>query len=241
MASGAGWFARDFPAAGIGFSVAVEFGFRMAVHAHHALLVVNVGGTAVLAGELGVNPAAVAEGAGLAFVLFHEFVTVDEAEVHAGYDRAFYMAVAAGGMTAPAGLVEDFCVIGLLLTFGKTSRDAVLEAGGRIMQGKFIGLGGFAVTGPAQFGIIGGPLIQARMGEGLVRALGISLMAYGAPLRQMGIGLKEFFIHYETLIELIRPNRGRSSCSAFSLGGGHDRRYEEPLHDGAVRMTADAA
>ena len=75
----------------------------------------DVGVAAVLARVLGVDAAAVAEGAGLALVFPHELVLVDEAHAHPADGGRFHMAVAAGGVTGAAGFLEYLCVEDLRL------------------------------------------------------------------------------------------------------------------------------
>jgi len=66
-------------------SVAVEFPFLVAVKAHHSFLVVDIRCPAVFAHIFRIDTSAMAEGAGLAFILPDKFMPLDQAEADPGY------------------------------------------------------------------------------------------------------------------------------------------------------------
>jgi hypothetical protein len=92
----------------------MEFLHLMAVHAHHPILVVNVGVSSVFTGELGINPAAMTHGARFPLIFPHEFVAPDQADADPTDPWTFHMAVTAGGMTGPAGLLKHLFIKALL-------------------------------------------------------------------------------------------------------------------------------
>jgi hypothetical protein len=63
-------------------AVSVKLSLIVTVHAHHAFFIMDVYTTAILTDEFGVNPAAVAEGAGLPFISFHKPMTLDETNTY---------------------------------------------------------------------------------------------------------------------------------------------------------------
>jgi len=93
-------------------TVTVQLRFFMAVHAQHTLLVMHIRCAAVFTGIFGIDTAAVTEGAGFPLVFFHKFMLRDESDADPAHGRGLDMAIAAGRVTAPAGLFKYFFIKG---------------------------------------------------------------------------------------------------------------------------------
>jgi len=145
-------------------AVPVHLLLLVTVHAHHTLLVVNIRGAAVFTGIFRVYAAPVAEGAGLSLVLLDELMTLDKPEADARYRRGFHVTGSAGGVAAPAGLLEDLAVEGLHLLLGEPGKDPVPLAQGGVVEGLAIVRCGLLVAGCTHLQIVGGPLDHAGMG-----------------------------------------------------------------------------
>ena len=94
----------------IGAAVAVHIGFLVAIHAQHPLLIVHIRLTAILSCIFGIDPAAMAEGAGFPLIFLDEFMPLDQAETDAADRRRLDVATTAGGMATPAGLLKNLFI-----------------------------------------------------------------------------------------------------------------------------------
>jgi hypothetical protein len=56
----------------------MHFTLFVAVHAHHSLLIMDIGCSAVFAGILGINPSTVTKGTGFSFVFLHKLMTFNQ-------------------------------------------------------------------------------------------------------------------------------------------------------------------
>jgi len=102
MAFQAGRLVLHVSTAIVGDAVAMHLFRGVAVQAAHAVAIVHIGAPAIVAGKFRIDPASVAEGAGLGFVFAHEFMPVHEAGIDAGHDRALDVTVAAGSVATSA-------------------------------------------------------------------------------------------------------------------------------------------
>ena len=92
----------DFLLRFIHCAVSVHFSLFVAIRAHHAFLIMDIGRAAVFTGKLGINPAAMTRSAGFAFIFLYEFMALQKAGGNTAHGRRFDMTTAAGGMTSPA-------------------------------------------------------------------------------------------------------------------------------------------
>jgi len=145
-------------------TVAVEFPLLVAVQAHHPFLVVDIRRSAVFTRVFRINASSVTEGAGLALIPLDEFVSLDQAQADSRNGRRFHMAPATGGVTAPAGLLEDAFIEGLQFRFGKPCHDPLSLAYRCIMEGFFIVGGNLPVAAAAGFEFVRRPFHQALVG-----------------------------------------------------------------------------
>ena len=142
----------------------MEFFFFVTIHAHHALLVMDVGIAAILAGKFRINPAAVTQGACFALIFFNKRVPLDEAKINAADNRTFYMAIAAGSVAVVAGLFKNLRIEGFQFCLGKSCLQAFPLAVGCKVERLIIGAGNRLMTLPAYFQIIGRTFDKPVMG-----------------------------------------------------------------------------
>ena len=117
MAIGASRPVDDLVLRFVGLSVPMEFRLLVAVQAEHFFLVMDIRHAAIFSRKLGVDPASVAEGAGLALVLLYEAMAFDKSDTDAADDGSLDMAVTTGGMAASARLLENLRIEDLDLRF----------------------------------------------------------------------------------------------------------------------------
>jgi len=82
--------------------VSVHLFFAVAIYAHLSLLVMDVRPSPIFPRVFGIDPPAVAKGAGLALIPFDELVSLDKADADPGDGRGLYVTATAGGVAAPA-------------------------------------------------------------------------------------------------------------------------------------------
>ena len=101
----------------------MELRLPVTVETGHALLIVNIRGPTVITGIFRVDAASMADGAGLAIVLLHELVSLDQPRADAADPGRRHVTIPAGRVAAPARLLEDLFVEYLTLFRGKPRHD----------------------------------------------------------------------------------------------------------------------
>lgn len=200
----------------VGIAIAVHIGFLVAIHAEHTLLVMHVGLPAVFTGIFGINPAAVAESAGFAFILLDEFVALDEADADPADRRRFDMATAAGGMAAPAGLLKNLFVELFQLRFRKTLYHTVALSRTGVVQCFLISARDFLVARGAGLQIVGRPFYKPLVGFFPGGAFEITLVTAFAAHGEMGIRVEQGLIDEVPFVHVFRPDRRRRTRSPLS-------------------------
>lgn len=158
-------------------AIAVQFPFLVAIKADHPLLIMNIRRAAVFPGKFRIDAPAVAEGAGLAFVLLNEFMALNEPATDPGNRRRFYMAPATGGVAAAAGLLEDLVIEYLELRLGKSRHYPLPLANRRVVQGFSVGVRDLSMTLTAGFQIVRRTTHHGLMGKFFSSSLIVAFMA----------------------------------------------------------------
>ena len=187
-------------------AISVKLPLIVAVHAHHPLFVVDIRTTAILTDEFRVNPAAVAEGAGLSFISFHKPMTLDETNAYPADRGRLHVAVATGGMTDPAGLLEDLFIEDFRFCLGKSFNYTVPLANRRIVERFLICGNNLPVAFLAHLKIGGRPLFHIPMSQILILLGIVTLVTIGAPLLKMLVLCDQFLVNQETLVIFFRLN-----------------------------------
>jgi hypothetical protein len=154
----------DFLLGIVHHSVSVHFTLFVAIHTHHAFLIMNIGRSPVFTGKFRINTSAVTRGAGSAFILLDEFMALQKAGGNAGNRRRFDMTVAAGRMTAPAGLIKDLSIKGFEFFRRESMLDSFTLTKACIMKRLSIVIRDLSMTYGAGFKIIGWPGNKSRVG-----------------------------------------------------------------------------
>jgi hypothetical protein len=97
----------------------------MAVHADHALLVMDIRTSAIFSSEFRIDPSSMAKGACLSLVPLHEPVAFDQTKVNSADHRTLDVAVPTGRMAAPAGFLKDLLVENLQFVLGEPGTDTM--------------------------------------------------------------------------------------------------------------------
>ncbi|OPY09356.1 MAG: hypothetical protein A4E66_01735 [Syntrophus sp. PtaB.Bin001] len=168
-------------------AVAVQFLFLVAVEADHPLLIMNISRAAVFPCKFRINAPAVTEGAGLSFVLFDEFMALDEPGTDSGNRRRFHMAPATGGVAATAGLLEYLIIEDLELRLGKSRHYPLPLTDCRVVQGFAVGVRDLSMTLTAGFQIVRRTAHHRLMGKFFSFSLVVAFMTGHASLNEMGI------------------------------------------------------
>jgi hypothetical protein len=119
-------------------SISMDLSLFVTIHAHQSFFIMDIGTAAILAGKFRVYSPAMAECARLSFVFFHETVPLDETDINPADLRGLYMAITAGSVTGPAGLFKNLSVKSYRFGLGKSLRNAISLAYGRIVERLFI-------------------------------------------------------------------------------------------------------
>lgn len=195
----------------------------------------------VFACKLGINPSAVTEGAGLAFISFNEFVPLDEADADAADGRSLYVAAAAGGVATPAGLFENLRIELFELVGREPLHDAMALAYRRIVEGFFIVIGSLFVTHAAGLQVVRRSLDESFMGRFTIRRGVVTLVAEFAAHGKVDILSDQFLVDQISPVHLLRLNWRRRPCSPFALARLHGRWLEQHFQDPFVCMADLAA
>jgi hypothetical protein len=189
----------------------------MAVEAGHPLLIMDVGRSAEVSREFGIDPSPVTRGAGLAVIFRDEFVALEEPRADARYPWRPDVAVTAGGVAAPAGLLEDLLVEYLALIGGEPARHAMPESGGGEVEGVLIRARDLIMTFATDRKVCGRSLDEAGVcllpGSGIL----IAAVAGNAAFGKVGIAVDKLSVHEICLVTGLRRNRRRDSRSPHSF------------------------
>ncbi|HPC33045.1 MAG TPA: hypothetical protein P5172_07950 [Syntrophales bacterium] len=222
-------------------TVTVHFLFAVAIDTHLSLLVMDIRTPPVFPRVFGINPAAVAEGAGLAFIFPDELVSFDESDPDAAYRRGLDMTTAAGGVAAPAGLLEHLVVEAFQFFRAKPLHDAVALPVGSIMKRFRVFIGYFSMAACTECDVVRRPLDKPLMGLLSGRGHIVALMAGRTTHGKMYILTDQSLVDQVSQIHLLRLNRRRSSRSPLPRSGIYDRGLVQRLEEFTVGMAGDTA
>lgn len=161
--------------------------FCMAIDAHFPFLIMDIRLAPIFARVFRIDPAAMTEGAGLAFISLNKSVPLDEADADPANGRSLHMAVAAGCVATPAGLLEHHCIEQFQLISRKPLHDALALADRRIVKGLLIIISNRFMTHTAGLQTIRRSLNESLVGSLLIHYCCVTLMAELAALGKVWI------------------------------------------------------
>ena len=149
------------------------------------------------------------------------------------------MAIAAGGVTAPAGLVKHLFLKGLKFRGGKARFHAFALAGGSIMQRFRIFIGNIFMAHSTCFQVIRWLDDKPPVSNFLCVGPVIALMTKDATQQKVWIFPDQFGINQITFIIFIRLNWRRRPRSPFALSP-NKRRLDQLFHFTVAGMAIEA-
>ena len=133
------------------------------------------------------------------------------------------MAVAAGGMAGPAGLLNDFFIKDFRFRLRESFNYTVPLADRRIVKRFLVCGDNLPVTFLADLKITGRPFFHIPMGQIFILLRIVTLVTVSASLLEMLVLCNQFLVYQKTLVIFFRLNWRRRPCSPLRLTGRYLR------------------